>query len=116
MKRRRHSSRQITLHECLERGAVRQRCAALYLPLELFAHEVPRHLGRDLEARLALALTCRTLYASPWRQHVREYTIEDRCLDEETDTWENAPSQRLFNVFAPWIETLTYYLPCHHGF
>jgi hypothetical protein len=80
---------------------------------------MPR-LGMDLCTRLALALTCRALFASPWRQSVRAFTLQREIInaghgDDEDDALGQYPSQELFDVFAPALEELVYALPCHHG-
>ena len=83
----------------------------LGLPLALVQHELARHRV-DMRTRLAMALTCHAAYEDvDWRRTYAHAVLLYDMEDPAIHCW---PTQRVFDVFAPYIETLTYHLPCHH--
>lgn len=112
---------QLTLYTCvknmLHRQWLREEFAGF--PLELFQDVIMAHLAPHAASLLAFAMTCKSLYYGPWRV-LYGHALEMGEYDEEK--WGRPRfkdgevfSQGALNLFAPFLKTLTYHLPCHHG-
>jgi hypothetical protein len=127
MKRAR-SSTQLTLKQSVEHYH-----ASRFLPFpeEIMCDQVMAQLGDDLYSLANLALTCHTFYSSSWRRHFngnltiqyvwawKEDPEDSEEMKELRSMWARNPvhprKQEVFDTIAPYITTLRYYLPCHHG-
>ncbi len=77
------------------------------LPTELLTSEIMSHLGHSgqLKQLARLAMTCKAFYVhTNWRQHATRIVQYIRGWKQET-----------FDPFAPYVEEMIWFMPCHHG-
>jgi hypothetical protein len=112
---------QMTLDTCVKkmkhRKWLREEFAGF--PIEIFADCLMAQLAPHAASLLFLAMTCKEIYHGPWRSKYGR-TLEIGEYDEEK--WGEGQfkgsesfSRGALNLFAPFVENLTYHLPCHHG-